>query len=81
VTDQPEPGESSESTDPPQPPPGRPPRLRRSDFLKGLAGTFLFGWAAAWLGSQAGLTWLYYLGLGLVALPLVALMIWLSRVR
>jgi hypothetical protein len=55
--------------------------VQRKDIVAALAGTFLFGWGAAFVGSRQDVDWLYWMGLGLVGLPLVLLMIWLPRIK
>jgi hypothetical protein len=40
---------------------------------------FLFSWAVAFVGSQSGREWLYFVGLGGVTLSMLGLMIWLIR--
>lgn len=56
-----------------------PKRKRHAEFFGALTVTFLFGWAASYLGSQRELEWLYFSGLALVALPLLILMAWLGH--
>ena len=53
--------------------------MKSQDFFAVLAGTFLFGWGAAFVGSAQNLEWLYWVGIAFVGLPLVALMLWLGR--
>ena len=53
--------------------------VKRRDLFVVLAGTFLFGWAAAFVGSMQEIEWLYWSGTALVGLPLVVLVIWLGR--
>lgn len=53
--------------------------MQRRDFFAALAGTFLLGWAASFIGSMQELEWLYWAGLALVGLPLVVLMLWLGK--
>ena len=55
--------------------------MQRKDFIAILAGTFLFGWGASFVGSRNDIEWLYWVGLGLVGLPLVVLIAWLPRIR
>jgi len=56
-------------------------RKRRMDFFAALGGMFVFGWGAAYLGSQNEIEWLYFVGLGFVSLPLLLLMLWLGSLN
>ena len=63
--------------------PGQPDQSAEAS-LRGLARAFklflypfLGSWALAYIGSNRGLEWLYFTGLGGVTLSMLALMIWL----
>ena len=40
---------------------------------------FLFSWAMAYVGSNRGLEWMYFAGLGGVGLSIIGLLLWLMH--